>query len=180
MNGAGPAGSALREQLAEGQRGEIGAAASVARDILEMPRLAGPVISALGDDDPAIVAHAAHALMQVSLDEPAIFDAHVGKLLDLLDSGAQWEIGEQLPKILVRCTLSDLQTRRLVKSLAGNLQNKSNIVAACALSGLAALAERGLIESRVLDAAIAGALKSPRKALAARARRLRGAMTNRS
>ncbi len=173
MSGAGAAEPALKEQLAQGQRGEIGAAASVARDIIETPRLVEPVIAALEDGDPAIVAHAAHALMQVSLDEPTIFDAHVEKLLNLFEAGSQWEIGEQLPKILVRCTMSDVQIGRLAQALKGKLQNKSNIVAACALSGLAALAERGAIGGDVLDTAIEEALNSPRKALAARARRLR-------
>lgn len=173
MSGAGAAGSALRKQLAAGQRGEIGEAALVARDILQTPQLAMAVIAALEDDDPAVVAHAAHALMQVWLDEPAIFDVHVEKLLDLYEAGTQWEIGEQLSKILVGCTLTEHQTDRLVDALLNNLQNKSNIVAACALSGLAVLADRGAISARICDAAIDAALNSPRKALAARARKLR-------
>lgn len=175
MSAAESEQTALKKRLSEGQRGEIGAAALVARDILDTPGMTGMVISALEDDNPAIVAHAAHALMQVSLDEPAIFNTHAGRLLDLLEGGAQWEIGEQLPKILVRCSLSSAQTARLASALHCNLQNRSNIVAACALSGLATLAERGAIDGHMFDAAIEAALNSPRKALAARARRLRKA-----
>lgn len=162
----------LRALLADGPRKEIGAAAVVAGEILDTPQLVESVIALLTDDDPAVVAHAAHALMQVSLDEPTIFQTQIEVLLDVLEFGKQWEIGEQLPKILTRCDLTPAQAERCAGALEKNLQDKSNIAAASALSGLARLAEQQLIDDKVIQSAFETALNSPRKALAARARRL--------
>ena len=165
-------GTELRDRLAQGDRRIVGAAGSVADQVLQGDARLLDVINLLEDDDTSVVAHAAHALMQIAMAEPARFDAHTDRLLDLLENPRQWEIGEQLPKILVRAALTDIQAERLAGILEANSGNKSNIVAACSLQGIVDLARDGRIKASVAHRLIDLALSSDRKALAARARKL--------
>ncbi|WP_419913324.1 hypothetical protein [Hoeflea sp.] len=162
----------MRDRLMDGDRREVGAAGSVADQVIQDDTLLPQLIALLEDDNTAVVAHAAHALMQVAMTAPARFDPHVDRLLDHLEALPQWEIGEQLPKILVRTALSDAQARRLADILEANTHNRSNIVAACSLQGLVDLAGDQRIETERAVRMIDAALSSDRKALAARARRL--------
>ena len=162
----------LRDRLKEGDRRVVGAAGAVADQVRQNAALLPELISLLDDDDEAVVAHTAHALMQAAMERPALFDPFVDTLLDRLAAPKQWEIGEQLPKILVRAALSDAQAARLFGILKANIHNRSNIVAACSLQGIVDLAGDGRITVAAAEEALAVALSSERKALAARARRL--------
>ncbi|MBO6538627.1 MAG: hypothetical protein JJ969_04435 [Rhizobiaceae bacterium] len=162
----------LRQRLALGDRKEVGEAGAVAREVLDDPALTRPLVDLLEDVDEAVVAHAAHVVMQVGKDAPQLFEPHADRLLSLLRTCSQWEIGEQLPKVLVVIPLDDDQTQQLADMLVAQIDAKSNIAAASALSGLAELAQTGRIGEDVARSAIGTALASPRKALAARARRI--------
>ncbi len=162
----------LRQRLAQGDRKTLGEASSVAREVLDDPALAGPLIDCLEDEDEAVVAHAAHAVMQVGGDRPELFEPHADRLLAILGRCDQWEIGEQLPKVLAAMPLDDSRVRRLSDMLIAQTGASSNIAAASALSGLVDLAVRGRIPRAIAREQVDIALKSPRKALAARARRL--------
>lgn len=162
----------LRERLGEGARGEIGLASEVARAVLDDPRLVPDIIALLDDSDPAVVAHAAHATMQIAIDRPELFGNHIEDLLDLLDRAPQWEIGEQAPKILAVQPLSPEQVTRLHAILRRQVAGRSAIAAACALTAIVDLALRGLLSPADARDVHATALNSPSKALAARARRL--------
>ena len=162
----------LRDRLAEGDRRVVGAAGAVADQVRRDPDLVAELVGLLDDDDAAVVAHAAHAMMQVAGDNSAVFDPLADMLLDRLQQPRQWEIGEQLPKILVRLPLSATQSARLYEILLANMRNRSNIVAACSLQGIADLARDGRVDRGRTQAALDAALGSDRKALSARARRL--------
>lgn len=162
----------LRDRLARGDRRVTGAAAAVTDDVFQNTDVLEPLIGLLDDGDEALIAHCAHALMQVSVRQPQLFDPYIDRLLDHLRALKQWEIGEQLPKILVRTTLSPLQAQCLYEILAKNMQDRSNIVAACSLQAILDLAQDGRIEASLARNAHAVALNSERKALAARARRV--------
>ncbi|MBO6716626.1 MAG: hypothetical protein JJ913_01580 [Rhizobiaceae bacterium] len=162
----------LRGKLAGGDRKEVGAAASVAREVLDDPGLVRPLVDCLEDGDAAVVSHAAHAVMQVGRDEPNVFAPHADRLIAILRRCSQWEIGEQLPKVLAAVPITDDQTQQLADILVAQTGNPSNIAAASALSGLAELATTGRIDAAIARDAIERALASPRKALAARARRI--------
>ncbi|MBO6726171.1 MAG: hypothetical protein JJ911_10970 [Rhizobiaceae bacterium] len=164
--------SKLRQRLALGDRKEVGEAGAVAREVLDDPALTRPLVDLLEDDGEAVVAHAAHVVMQVGKDAPQLFDPHADRLLSILRTCSQWEIGEQLPKVLAAIPLDDDQTQQLADMLTRQIDAKSNIAAASALSGLAELAQTGRISEDVARSAIGAALASPRKALAARARRI--------
>lgn len=165
--------SPLRDRLEEGDRRVVGAAGAVADQVRRDPVLLSGLIDLLDDTDTAVVAHSAHALMQISQSNPALFDPFVETLLERLAAPAQWEIGEQLPKILVRSRLSDAQAQRLFGILQTNTLNRSNIVAACSLQGIVDLARDGRVDRAAAEQALDTALHSDRKALAARARRLK-------
>lgn len=167
--------SRLRDRLSEGDRRELGAAGSVADAIVGDPVLVGDLIACLDDDDPAVVAHAAHAAMQVSARQPSLFDPHIEGLIARLEALKQWEIGEQLLKILVRLPLSSEQAERLYRILGENLQSRFTIVAACSLQAVIDLASDGLIDAAKARKTLDAALASDRKALSARARKLQKA-----
>ena len=162
----------LRDRLKEGDRRVVGAAGSVADLVRRDPDLVAELIGLLDDEDAAVVSHTCHAMMQIAQDRPALFDPFADALLDRLEKLRQWEIGEQLPKILVRVSLSDRQVAMLYDILSSNIRNRSNIVAACALQGIVDLARDGRVERARAQSALDAALHSERKALSARARRL--------
>ena len=164
--------SGLRQRLALGDRKEVGEAAAVAREVLDDPLLVRPLVDLLEDADEAVVAHAAHVVMQVGRDAPTLFVPYADRLLSILRACGQWEIGEQLPKVLAGIELDDDQTQQLADLLAAQVDAKSNIAAASALTGLAELARTGRIGDDIARGAINAALASPRKSLAARARRI--------
>ncbi|MEP3745173.1 MAG: hypothetical protein ABJN13_04875 [Nitratireductor sp.] len=164
--------NALRDRLAENARGEIGQACAVARELLDCPARLDELVALLGDEDATVVAHAAHAAMQVALDRPDLFEGRAERLMTLLARPGPWERGEQIPKILARLDLDAGQAARLAEILAAKLDERSTIAAASALSALVDLARAGRIEAAVARRAHSLALASPRKALAARARRL--------
>jgi len=163
----------MRDRLKAGDRREIGAAGTIADAACECPDLLEPLISFLDEDDPVLVAHSAHALMQISGTDSGMFDEHVEDLLRHLAKPRQWEIGEQIPKILARTRMSDSQLGRLIRCLEDNLNDKSAIAAACALQAIVDLALEGRFDRQCATALLNEALGSDRKALAARARRLR-------
>ncbi len=162
----------VRQRLANGDRKEVGEASSVAREVLDDPSLVRSLVDCLEDEDTAVVSHAAHVLMQVGGDAPALFQPYADRLLLILRRCSQWEIGEQLPKVLSVMQLDDDQTQQLADTLVVQTANKSNIAAASALSGLADLGATGRIDEAIAREQLDKALRSERKALAARARRI--------
>ncbi|MCY6380665.1 hypothetical protein [Hoeflea prorocentri] len=162
----------IRDRLKEGDRRSVGAAASVAETVRGDTQLLPKLLDLMDDPDTGVVARAAHAAMQISLSAPELFDTHIDRLLNGLERLSQWEIGEQFPKILTRTNLSADQTERLFLILADNLRDKSNIVAACSLQGMVDLAHDNRIPVGRVREQIEFALRSDRKALSARARRL--------
>ncbi len=162
----------IRDRLAEGDRRTPGAAGAIADLIDQRPDRLPDLIVCLDDTDPVVVSHAAHAAMQLSGRKPSLFDAHVEGLISRLKSPTIWEIGEQLPKILVRSKLTARQCARLAQILTDNLDNRSNIVAACSLQAIVDLTRDGRIDRELARTALDRALASERKALAARARNL--------
>lgn len=170
----------MRARLAAGDRRALGEAAGVAREVLDDPGRLPLLIDCLDDEDGTVVSHAAHAAMQIARDRPGLFQPFADRLIDILAACREWEIGEQVPKILARLDLDAEQAARLRTVLERQLDATSAIAAASALTALVELAGRGLIDSVEAGRAVERALASPRKALAARARRLAGAGGNKA
>ena len=164
----------LRIALGEGDRREIGRSTQVAREVLDNPLILPDLLDCLHENDEAVVSHAAHAIMQIGAAEPVLFEQHADRLIVLLEQPHQWEIGEQAPKVLAELDLTAVQMDRLIPILVRQVDDRSTIAAACALSALKRLADRRLVSAAVANEAIETASRSPRKALAARARQLGG------
>lgn len=160
----------IRDRLHEGDRRETGTSEIVAAMALSDLKVLGAVLECLDDPDPGVVSHAAHALMRVGEQRPELFDPSCDFLLERLAGPKQWEIGEQLPKILVRMNLSDIQVETLARTLERNTASEWSIVAACSLQAIVDLALAGRIDAKRAESQLNSALSSKRKALAARAR----------
>ena len=153
----------MRDLLATGSRGEVGEAAAIARICLDDPPSTRVLVALLEDDNPAVVAHAAHALMQVARDSPGSLQPALPQLLIHLEKNRQWEIAEQLPKVLVRLKLDDTEVSRLLGLLEDLLDGSSAIGAASALTAIVDLAQQDRVDGTVAEQAIRRALASPRK-----------------
>ncbi|MEZ5811482.1 MAG: hypothetical protein R3D45_08705 [Rhizobiaceae bacterium] len=162
----------LRLALGAGDRRALGHATEIARQTLDNPLLVPDLLACLCDDDETVVSHAAHAVMQVGAQTPGLFQPHAAAMIDILDRRAQWEIGEQLPKVLAELDYDAARAERLLAVLRRLAAGPSAIAAASALSAVGRLAERGIVVRQVFELLIADALRSPKKAVAARARRL--------
>lgn len=167
-----PTADRLRKVLGEGDRREVGRSAEVALEALDNPAILADLIRCLGDDDFAVVSHGAHAAMQIGVENPKLFQTYVDDLIDLLDRGRAWELGEQLPKILAELDLLKSQAHRLTTILVKQVDDRSAIVAASALTALKRLSDRGLSPGDTTNKLLEKALHSPSRAVAARARRL--------
>ncbi len=159
-------------KLAEGARGEIGRAAEVALEALDNPAIIPDLLDCLESDNAAVVAHAAHAVMQIGKVRCELFESHAYRLIELLRNRASWEIGEQLPKILAEIDLTNEQIMQLIPELVSQIDDRSAIASVCALTALVRLSERQLFSTVEAERLLAKAVSSPRKAVAARARRL--------
>lgn len=162
----------LREVLGSGDRKEVGRSTEVALEALDNPAILPELLKWLSVGDETVISHAAHVVMQVGAEDSQLFQPYAGELIHTLEHRTQWEVGEQLPKVICELDLTADQLNRLVPILVAQIDDKSAIAAACALSGLKRLGGRGLISTEVVEKHLAKALQSPRKALAARARRL--------
>lgn len=162
----------LRDVLGSGDRKEVGRTTEVALEVLDNPAMLPDLLSCLSASDETVISHAAHAVMQIGAEDNQLFQPHVDQLIHTLEHRTQWEIGEQLPKVICELDLTPEQVDRLVPVLVAQIDDKSAIAAACALSGLKRLGDRGLISAKAVEGQLATALQSPRKAVAARARRL--------
>ncbi|MEX0343584.1 MAG: hypothetical protein AB3N20_01590 [Rhizobiaceae bacterium] len=162
----------LFAKLAEGTRGEVGRAGEVALEALDNPAIILELLDFLKSDDAAVVAHAAHAVMQIGKVRCDLFESHADRLIELLRNRSAWEIGEQLPKVLSEINLTTEQIAHLVPVLVRQIDDRSAIASVCALTALVRLSERQLFSASEVEKLVAKAALSPRKAVAARARRL--------
>lgn len=162
----------LRIALGEGDRRTLGRATEIARETLDNPLLVADLLICLRDEDETVVSHAAHAVMQVGAQAPGLFQPHVTEMIGILDRSRQWEVGEQLPKVLAELDLDAAGAGRLAAVLERRAEEGSAIAAASALSAMKRLTERDLVAPDTYARLVERALRSPRKAVAARARRL--------
>ncbi len=124
--------------LKEGDRKEVARASEVAAQILDTPPLIDTLLDCLCTGDETVRAHAAHALMQVGRQQAHILYPVHSRLLTEIALIQQWEVQEQLMKVLPLIDTSD-QVVQLAKQ---NLFHKSAIVRTCALQALFDLAQR--------------------------------------
>lgn len=159
--------------LSEGKRGAIARSADVAAYVAENPDELKTLVYALSYDDSTVVAHAAHALNSVFKHKPKILEPYKEDLLELLLSRDQWELTEQLCKVVphLGCTSDELlilmeHLTELVKT------GKSSIARTCALQAIADIAEIYPIYHEQVNEVFAFAMQHGTKAMQARVRNL--------
>jgi hypothetical protein len=124
-------------------------------------------IRLLSGDDRVLRARAADALEKASRASPAILRPHKRVLLRLAEAARQQEVRWHLAQMLPRLELSTQQRRHSLVLLRGYLDDRSRIVAACALEALWDLGRGQWVRALVERCASTGP-----PSLRARARRL--------
>ncbi|WP_020593510.1 hypothetical protein [Kiloniella laminariae] len=126
----------LRELLAVGDRKAIGRASEVAFLVRAEPELLSELLGCLKAGDTTVCSHAAHALMQIALEQPDLIQPYRKRLLAETCLVDQWEIQEQLMKILPLLHWTKGEQEAVLNLVRGNLGHKSAIVRTCALQAL--------------------------------------------
>ncbi len=162
----------LFELLRVGDRRALGKSTYVAGLVRREPSLAPELVDVLLSEDKTAVAHAAHTLMEVATSNPEIIRPLRRKLLLELSHIAQWEVREQLCKVLPRLRLSPKERNIAAAIFVRYLADQSSIVRACALQGLADLAMIDPKRRPPTRKLIEAAARSGTAAVRARARRL--------
>lgn len=159
--------------LAEGKRGAVARSTEVANYILQSPAEVSTLIEALQVSDEVIVSHAAHAIHTIFQINSALLVPHKDILLTILLENDQWEIIEQLCKIMPFVGCSDSQIAMLTDHLLTVVvEGKSSIGRTCALEAIVRVAEAESFYVPKADGALKFALEKGTKAMQARARRL--------
>jgi len=162
----------LLEKLTGGDRRSIGRAEEVVDLVHKQPALLAELIHGLHAADPLVRMRAADAAEKVSLQQPDLLRPFKAQLLSLLDEAEQQEVRWHLAQMVPRLSLSKKECGRAASAFRRYLEDRSSIVKACALQGLADLAmqERSLLpqtKALLQDSVIRGTA-----AMKARARKL--------
>ncbi len=164
----------LLELLAEGERKAVANSTAVARAVLANPAHVKVLVDALSSANATIVSHAAHALLTVFKKNPALLKPFASQLLKAFKRD-QWEVLEQLAKILPGLELPPAQQKTFVQRLEQVFyQGTSSIARTCALQALDDIAGRQKKWRATSDKAMKFALEEGTKAMQARARTLLG------
>tara|TARA_R110002096_G_scaffold169810_14_gene341659 strand:- start:465 stop:971 length:507 start_codon:yes stop_codon:yes gene_type:complete len=159
--------------LAEGKRSAIAGSSDVAHYVVGKPEAVGLLIEALSSSDAIVAAHAAHACLSVFKACPDRLLPYRKTLLAVLHQRDQWELIEQLTKIVPQLGCTDEEQKSLSRRLMDVVgYGTSSIARTCALQGLVDLASIDEFYETNASQAIAYALENGTKAMKARARKL--------
>lgn len=155
-----------------GDRRTLGKSTYVASLVQRKPSLAAELVNAILSKDKTAGAHAAHALLEVTQTDPEIIRPLRRRLLFEISAVDQWEVREQLCKVLPRLRLGPKERNMAAGIFVRYLADKSSIVGACALQGLADLAMIDPKRKPATRKLIEAAERSGTPAVRARARKL--------
>lgn len=162
----------IMEMLAEGERKAIAKSTAVAQAVLTNPKLVKTLVDALSSTNPTIVSHAAHALLTVFKKNPSLLRQFADQLMSAFRRD-QWEILEQLAKILPGLDLPEPKQRSLVDRLEQIFyESPSSIARTCALQALDDLGARHQVWRDRSTKAMKYAFEQGSKAMQARARKI--------
>lgn len=162
----------IMEMLAEGERKAVAKSKAVAMAVLANPKTVKILVDALSSSNPTIVSHAAHALLTVFRKKPSLLKPFADQLLRAFQRN-QWEILEQLAKILPGLDLPKPKQRTLVARLEQIFyQGKSSIARTSALQALNDLGAQHQVWRDRSGKAMKFAFEQGSKAMQARARKL--------
>lgn len=129
------------EKLRGGDRRSIGRAGKVAREISDDPKLFAQVFAAILDDNPVTRMRAADAIEKASAENPTLIQPHKRIVLKKIAAIPQQEVRWHVAQILPRLKLTPKERDHAVTILFDYLEDKSSIVKASAMQGLADFAQ---------------------------------------
>jgi HEAT repeat protein len=163
----------LLDLLAGPDRRRIGGSPLVVRRVLQDPRLLPALVRGLSVSDPLIRMRAADALEKLAHHRPDLLRRYRSRFLQVAQTSDHAEVQWHMAQLLPGLRLTKVQRDRARRVFRRYLRARSSIVQAMALDALVRLASdtrAGQARTgRLLDAA----MRSPRPAVRARARRLR-------
>ena len=154
----------LLNELMGGERRSIGRATEVARRILDEASPLDEIFAGLLLDNVILRSRSAHVFFQISRERPEWVQPFLPRLLGEIALIPQWEVREQICKILPRLQLTTDDLDRTVRLFQTYLEDKSSIVKTCAMQGLCDLLEhdpeleplvRGIVENLTLTGSAA-------------------------
>lgn len=164
--------SRVRKLLSGGDRRSLGRS-SQAMALVEADHSLMPlVLSLLTDEDLLVRMRAADIAEKLSRSRPELLKGRERYLLERVGITDQQEVRWHMAQILPRLSLSPRDRQRAVDLLKSYLKDKSRIVQACALQGLADFAARDPGLAADVARRIGAAMHSGSPAVRARARHL--------
>lgn len=124
------------DELAGGDRRSVGRAPEVARWVLDEPGRLGEIVEGLLGDDVIVRSRCAHVIDAVSKTRPELVAPFKRRLLRDATAIEQWEVREQMCKILPRLPLSPSDVAAMRAVCIRSLEHRSSIVRACAMQAL--------------------------------------------
>src|SRR5271157_943194 len=127
--------------LQGGDRRMIGRSDQVAAMVGKAPKLFPELIAGLWSEDPLVRMRAADAAEKVTRKNRELLQPYKGELLGLMAETEQQELRWHLAAMVPRLLLDTKQRNLATSLLVGYLEDRSSIVRAFALQGLADLAQ---------------------------------------
>jgi hypothetical protein len=162
----------LAAMLSGGDRRSIGRSEAAVKLVLQQPRRFGELMECLSSEDPVLRMRAADAAEKVSAQKPRLLDRHKAELLGLLAEAEQIELRWHLAQMIPRLPLTAAERQRAREALEGYLEDRSSIVKACALEGLADLQRTDAALRPDVKQLLGNAARRGTPAMKARARKL--------
>jgi len=161
------------QALTEGKRGAVARSTEVAEYLLKHPDELPALIKALASVNTVLVAHAAHALLTVFHRGAGLLEPYKAELLTLLLAGEQWELLEQMAKVMPYLGFNEVDRQHMNDRFWHIVHyGQSSIARACAVQALVDMAHSEKRFERQAQAALTYALEKGSKAMQARARNL--------
>lgn len=162
----------IRVMLESGDMRTTGRVPEVFRLASTRPDLIKSLATLMLDPDPGIAMRAADTLEKVSVAHPDWLTPLAGRLVDLPQKSSQKEVLWHWCQMVTRLDLTGRQVDSVVNNLQTLLNSDSSIVATFALQALVDLAGRRPALPALVRRQVGLALKSPKPAVRARARKL--------
>jgi len=128
--------------LSGGDRRSLGRVAEVLDLAKGHPQKVSFLVDCLWDEDACVCMRAADALEKISRDQATCLQSHKIHLLALLAQATQQEVRWHLAVIVPRLQLTDSECRQIMEVLRSYLEDRSAIVKASAMQGLADLTDQ--------------------------------------
>ena len=137
----------LLDRLKGGDRRSVGEGYDVAVEILASASEDGArslleIADGMGSDDVILRSRCAHVLASVSAERPDLLTPFQDEILDCWAPIAQWEVREQMSKVLPRLSWTPDRLGQIYGLLQDYLEDRSSIVRTCALQAMVDLLDQ--------------------------------------